>query len=325
MSQDSSKQRIIAIAAVIVFALLAVNAFLLWSKMNADKEISEQRVELDESNRLYTELEKQYYEALNELEEMRGSNTELNALIDQQQQELKDQKDKIARMIRTGRKLDEARTELDNLRGQVAGYVAEIDNLKAQNAQLSTENTNLRQTNTTLETDLTSQRSRNEELSSERAVLVSDKERLEGVNTELSNKVTFASVVKVGQVEVTPFKIKNNGKPADTRRAEKADLLQVCFNTTANPVTEAGRERFYVRILNPRGETLAIESMGSGLMNSVDGEELRFTQVKESDYTNEAEKMCFDWKPGVAFESGDYKVEVYNKGYLAGTGMFSMK
>ena len=325
MSQDSSKQRIIAIAAVIVFALLAVNAFLLWSKMNADKEISAQRVELDESNRLYTELEKQYYEALNELEEMRGSNTELNSLIDQQQQELKEQKDKIARLIRNGKKLDEARAEMESLRGQVAQYVVEIDNLKAENAQLATDNTNLRQTNTTLETDLTSQRSRNEELTTERAVLVSDKERLENVNTELSSKVTFASVVKVGQIAVTPYKIKNNGKPTDTKKAEKTDLLQVCFNTTSNPVTEAGRERFYVRILNPRGEVLAIESMGSGLMNNIDGEELRFTQLEESDYTNEAEKMCFDWKPGVAFEAGDYKVEVYNKGYLAGNGIFTLK
>ena len=325
MSQDSSKQRIIAIAAVIVFALLAVNAFLLWKNMNSNKQVAQQEVELDESNRLYTELEKQYYEALNELEEMRGSNTELNALIDQQQTELKDQKDKIRRMIGTGKQLDRARGEIDGLKAQLQGYVAEIDQLKTEIASLNTENTNLRESNTTLQTDLSSERTRAQELSTERAVLVSEKERLENTNSELSTKVTFASVVKVGQVAVTPYKIKNNGKPTDTKRAEKTDLLQVCFTTTANPVTIPGREQFYVRVLNPRGEILAVESLGSGLMNDINGEELRFTQIKEADYTNDAEKMCFDWQPSMAFEEGDYKVEVYNKGYLAGSGGFSLK
>merc|ERR1712137_961179 len=80
--QDNSRQKLIAIAAVIIVALLGVNAFLIVNSMNKSKANKELTSQLDESEQLKAELEKQYYEALSELEEMRGSNEELNALIE---------------------------------------------------------------------------------------------------------------------------------------------------------------------------------------------------------------------------------------------------
>ena len=90
---DGSKQRIIAIAAVIILALLAVNIALLVGYNKKGAKANELSSMLDESEQLKVELEKQYYDALSELEEMRGSNEELNALIDQQKEELSQQKE----------------------------------------------------------------------------------------------------------------------------------------------------------------------------------------------------------------------------------------
>ena len=81
-----------------------------------------------------------------------------------------------------------------------------------------------------------------------------------------------------------------------------------------------------MRVINPTGETLAIEEMGSGIMSSsVSNEQIRYTKVQEYDYSNDATQLCFKWAPKTSFDPGTYQVEVYNKGYVAGTGAFTLK
>ena len=326
MSTNASKQKMIAIAAVVVVALLAVNAFLLFRVWQGDKELELTKMEKQEVEEVKAELALQYQEALGELESMRGSNDELNALIEEQKGELESQKQKIAGLISNGRNLRAARAELENMKTQMAGYLAEIDNLKAQNEALAGENTGLKTEKAELETNLVAERTAKEEVLQERAVLVSEKELLTDKNSELNKTVNFASVVKVRGIEVTGYKKRDNGKLADKRRAKDVEQLQVCFNTTVNEVADAGRERFYLRIMNPVGETLAIEELGSGVMvNNRDNKEIRYTQMQEVDYANVAENMCTTWAPNAPFQAGEYKVQVYNKGYLSGEGSFTLK
>ena len=89
---DNSKQKLIAVSAVIIFLLLATVIGLAVRLNNVGNTKAALSTQLDESEQLKAELEKQYYEALSELEEMRGSNEELNALIESQKEELKTQK-----------------------------------------------------------------------------------------------------------------------------------------------------------------------------------------------------------------------------------------
>ena len=159
----------------------------------------------------------------------------------------------------------------------------------------------------------------NEQLADAKAQLVNEKE-------QLSKSVEIGSVVQVKGVNVTPQKIRNSGKTADQKAAKKTDQLKVCFTTIANELAKPGTEKFFIRIINPRGETLAIDDLGSGITTNVKtGEEVRFTQVAEYDYMNDETQLCFNWKPDTAFESGEYEVEIYNKGYLSGKGSFSLK
>ena len=326
MEKNTSKQKMVAIAAVVVVALLAINAFLLFRVWQGEKEHEITKMEKAELEEVKAELDVQYQEALTELEGMRGTNEELNALIEEQKSELTAQKDKIAGLISNGRNLRAARQELATMETQLAGYLAEIENLKAQNEALAGENTGLRNDNTRLEVDLTTERTAKEAVMQEKVVLVSEKELLTDKNAELNKTVNFASVVKVRGVDVTGLKARRSGKLVDTRRAKDVEQLQICFNTSVNDVADAGRERFYVRVMNPVGETLAIEELGSGvLVNNADNQELRYTQMTEVDYANVAENACTSWAPSTPFAAGDYKVQVYNKGYLAGEGNFTLK
>lgn len=328
-SKDS-KQRLTAIGAVAIVALLGICAFLMFQNVNNNQTIAQQKVEIDEAEKLKLELEKQYYESLSELEEMRGNNEELNAIIDQQKAELKEQKDKIARYIRQGKstkgELAKAREEMANLRVQMDGYISENNKLRADNEVLVQQNSQLTTEKQNLEGAVAEARVMNEELVTAKAALVSQKENLETENASLSEKVNIASVVKVMSVTGEGFKVKGNGKVRSKSRASAVDRIKVCFDITDNAVVASGVEKFFVRVINPTGETMAIESLGSGIMTgALDNEEVRYTKVKEVDYNNEAGNACMLWEPGTDFQKGEYKIEVYNKGFLAGKGSFKLK
>lgn len=323
---DNSKQRIIAIAAVIILALLAVNIILLISYNNRGAKANELSAKLDEAEQLKAELDKQYYDALSELEELRGSNEELNALIDQQKEELTQQKDRIEKLLKDQRNIDSARKEVQRLTAQVEQYLAEINQLKAENEDLTNKTIFLSERNDSLSNNLSSQRRVNEELSTAQASLVSEKEALIRDREMLAKKVDIASVIKVSDIEVEGIKNRKSGKPVKKNNAKNVDQLQVCFTTTVNEVSDPGIEEFYVRIINPLGETLAIDELGSGVFtNSATGEQMRYTQIKEVEYDQNKGNYCMTWSPGVGFQEGNYDIEVYNKGFLAGSTSIVLK
>lgn len=323
-NSNQSRQRLVAIAAVIVAALLIVNGVLLYSWLSQKKVATQTTAQLEETEQLKEELENQYNEALTELETMRSDNEELNNLIDQKEAELKDSKDKIDRLIKHD--LATAKSEIKNLKVQLDQYVAEINDLKAQNVQLTESNVQLTEEKTMLQTDLEQQRMTNEELAATKAALVSEKEQLDARNQDLTKTVNFASAIKVEDLEVHGLATRDSGKAVKKTAAKNIDQLEICFTTTVNEVATPGREYFYVRIISPTGETLALEELGSGIMvSSKTNEKIRYTQVKEYDYSNDASNICANWSPNAPFQEGTYQVEVYNKGFLVGSDTFKLK
>ncbi len=323
-SKDS-KQKLTAIAAVVIVALLGLNAFLLYNSHQQKEENKEVASKLLEAERMEAEVQKQYYEALAELDAMKGNEENLNALIDEQKEKLIEQKNKLASGIRTKKDLAAAKKQLAELRVQVDQFVMEINTLKDENAQLAQANVQLSEEKTTLQGEVSKERMMNEELVSAKTVLISEKEALQTEKEGLSKTVFLASAIRVDNVKVTGYKQRSN-KAVERKKAKNVDHLRVCFNATRNEVAKGGLEQFFVRIINPIGETLAIEDLGSGTTtNSKTGEEIRYTHIQEVDYSNEEMEACFLWKPNVPFAKGKYEVEIFNKGFLTGTGTFELK
>jgi regulator of replication initiation timing len=316
----SKNQNFLAIAVTLGVILLAIIGFLAYNNISKARELDQTVTELEESQKLRQELETQYNQALADLEGQKTTNQELNAVIDQQKAELEQQKNKIAEMLKNKGKLDKARVEIDNLKSQVTQYLAQIDKLKSENEALTGENKQLSEEKQRLSTDLQSKTSENEELSSAKAQLVSEKDAL-------TSKVNLASIIKTKTVTAVGQKVKGSGKVKDEDAARSVEQIKVCFTTLANEVAKSGAEKFYVRIINPLGETLAIEDMGSGMItNKKTGEDLRFTKMEEIDFNNEEAQACILWAPtNPSFTKGKYSIEVYNKGYLAGTGSLTLK
>ena len=134
---NNSRSNLITIAIAAIIALLGFSGYLLYQNNNLQKLSETQSFEIDESEKLKAELEKQYYESLSELEEMRGSNDELNALIAKQKDDLKEKTRQISGLLGTKNALSQARSEMEAMRVQLSGYIGEINTLKQQNAALT--------------------------------------------------------------------------------------------------------------------------------------------------------------------------------------------
>jgi len=322
--ESANKQRTILIVAIIV--LVGIIGFLLINNSQKSKRMDEQASQLDETEKLKLDLEKQYYEALSELEAQRGTNEELNALIESQKEELKQQKNQISQLLATRTDLNKARAQIAELRGITDGYLAEIQVLKERNQLLEEENIELQEKTVQLTDEVQRERFEKEELASTKAAIASEKEKLEQSNVKLSAKVNKASVVKVSGLTVTGLEVRSSGKERSRKKASNVDRLRICFSANENAITEPGYERFYIRILDPNGVTLAVEADGSGTFTSnEDNKPIKYTLIKELDYDRNKADACVNWDQDAGFTKGLYKIEIYNKGYLSGATTFNLK
>ncbi len=311
---------------VLLIASVLGNTYLLIDRSQKSNKIEEQATAITEADKLNTELEKQYFDAVADLEQMRTDNTELNKVIDQQKEELRIQKEKVAKLIKSDKDLGKARAEMVKMRDQVTQYLAQIDQLTNENKQLAADKEALTVEKDQLSTDIAEARRVNEDLSTTKATLTSERETLVKEKTELTAKVNRASVIKVDDIAVRGLRIKDSGKAVEKAKAKTVDQLEVCFMASENKVTDSGVEQFFIRIINPGGETIKLDNSGSGIMvNQETKEQIPYTHIKGVQYDNEESKVCFEWSPNQAFQPGDYKIEVFNKGFLAGSSTFKLK
>lgn len=319
-SNNQTSRRLLSVAITVAIILLAMNAWLLYNKAQQDKLIEKQNKELLDADRLTVDLEKQYYAALNDLEDLRSENDEISELIDAQREELKVRKERIEQLIREKGDLAAARKEIEELRQQIKGYLNTIYNLQEKADSLGWAVDSLSLRSDSLQTRLDSATVINQALKARNQALLQEKEIL-------ARKATYASVVKVEDVTVTGLKLRNNGKTARKRYARNVNLLKVCFEVQHNDLVNADEEYFLIRIVNPKGETIAVEDLGSGVLKRLDsGEEIRFTFAGSAPHEPNAPKACLTWAPPAgSVVPGNYSVEIYNKGYLAGQGKFSLK
>jgi len=325
---SKSNKNLATWAIIAIIALLGLNGYQWFVNSQISSENARQETELIELEKISAELDQDYQAALGSLEDMRGDNKELNDLIESQKKELTSQKDKINNLIWSKRELNKAREEIQNLSAQAANYIAELTQLREENALLASSNTQLRNQNETLNVQYQEVAQARAALQEESAVLAAEKERLATDNVTLSTKVDMANAIKINFMEVTGFKVKESGKRKKQKRAKNVDLLEVCFKTETNMVVSSGATKFQVRIIDPMGETIAVENAGSGVLtNKLDETKVRYTFEGLIEYNNEDTEGCVGWmvSESRSLSKGVYEVEMYNNGFPVGKGNFKLK
>jgi len=320
------KNNLSAWAIIAIIGLIGLNGYQWFSNSQLKTQTIRQETELLELEKIQAELDQDYEAALESLEDIKGTNRKLNDLVESQKTELKAQKDKINNLIWTKRELGKAKDELANLNNQVAQFVAEITKLKEENALLASDNTDLREQNQTLNQQYLASEQAREDIEEQRTVLAQEREKLASENEVLDSKVDMANAIKINFMKTQGYNENDEGRRKTKRRAKNINLIEVCFTTETNMVTPAGPKEFQIRLIDPMGETVAREDLGSGVLtNKLDNTQVRYTTSGVVDYQNEDTDGCITWKFNDRLPKGLYDVEIYNNGYLVGKGDYKMK
>ncbi len=326
MSNQNSNQNLKAFAVVAILALLGANIYQFVTNKSLKNDNIQKEVEIISLDSAKVELEKQYQQSIADLNALKTDNEELNKSIEVQKEELRLQKDKIAVLLKDSRNLKTVKTEMMALKGKAEEYVAEINRLKSENEKLETSNKDLTTQKEGLTSDLEKKGAENKKLNEANANLSNQKEELTKTKDDLSRRYNRAAAIQVTKIDATGYQNRENKKPSSKSRASDVDFIEVCFKTTENKNSDAGNETFYIRIINPTGETESINAEGSGIItNLATDASLKYSTKISLDYKNDELKTCGKFSNPGTFQKGVYQIEVYNKGYLVGTTTLKLK
>ncbi|MDG1101037.1 MAG: hypothetical protein P8N29_07520 [Saprospiraceae bacterium] len=316
---STKSNNLLSYALIGIILLLGLNGYQLYINSQLKQDTANQKMELIELEKIKTELDQDYKAAIEGLDELRGDNEELNQLIDSQKLSLQGQKEKINNLIWSKRELGKARKEMKALKDQAQQYIKELTKLRDDNQFLTSSNTQLKEEKEALNQLYA-------EIAQAREILIVEKEEIIKEKAILSGKVDIAEAIKINYMEVQGYQVKDDGKTKKKNKAKNINMLRTCFLTETNVVAKGGEQEFYIRIIDPVGETITDSNDGVGVLtNKLDSTQVMYTTSGSIDYQNEDTRGCISLSLSEKLTKGIYDVEIYNNGFMVGKGDFKLK
>ncbi|MDG1674025.1 MAG: hypothetical protein P8H88_01120, partial [Flavobacteriales bacterium] len=210
--------------------------------------------------------------------------------------QIADQKNDIGRLVQQVKNgnwsLARAKQEAETLRGIMKGYVATIDSLNQLNLALLGENLAMKE--------------QMEAVSQENADLVERQENMEEM-------LEAGQTLQVSELNPVGVRVLSSGRQRDTDRADRSDMLRVCFTILENRIAPVGSKTLHLRITDSDGNLLPSED-----------EATDYSASRTLDYARERLDACIfyassDDSMEGAFRSGTYLVEVLEGETVIGT------
>ena len=124
-------------------ALLGSWAYIFYDQSQAKKIQTELQTIIESTDSAKKALQFEYNAAIVRLDELTNMNTSLDSLVKTKNNELENLKGRIQKILKKQNKseadLAEAKKLIDELNGQISGYVAEIEKLKGEKLQLEND------------------------------------------------------------------------------------------------------------------------------------------------------------------------------------------
>jgi regulator of replication initiation timing len=196
------------------------------------------------------------------------------------------------------------------LNGKITDLLAQVEQLKQENQTLTTANTDL----TTQRDTLTAQKTRVEQ-------------NLAETDSERAHIQDVGSTLHASNINITAINIKGSGKEKATSTAKRADVFRISFDLDENRIAASGTKELYVCVTAPDGHPITIPANGSGTFQTREEGEKVFTNKVDIQYEQgKRTPVSFDWKPeNGKYQTGDYKIQIYQNGYKIGEGTKSLK
>jgi predicted nuclease with TOPRIM domain len=303
-SNGTAKSVIIGLLAVI---LLGTWGYLLYDKNKSTEQIQVKTAEANTAMSARDSVQTLYNGALTRLDSLTGSNNNLQGQLSDRQSDITKLKNQINKIVNnknaTASELNHARVLIGELNAKIGNLEAEVARLTGENQQLAANNTSLTQEKAVLQTNL--------------QTTTSEKE-------ELAKTVDVASTFSASNIQITPIHERHNGKEKVTSTAKRVDKLVVSFDVS-NRVARSGPADLYVIVTGPNGQVIADSTMGSGTLTTRNDGDRPFTNKVTIDYQQGAAKNVQIPLRQDHFQTGDYKIEIYQNGFKIAEGTRSLK
>jgi hypothetical protein len=300
-NEKSAVSKRVYFATIVLLILINCGTiYLLYSTSSEKTDVTTQKVALEKD---FKSLSDTLDVKKAEIDQYIGRNADLDKTIAENQSLIDQEKKQITGLLH---KNNLTAAELSKAKGMIAMYEASIADMTKRISDLTAENQALNNQNTELAQTLDVERVNSAHLSD--------------INKNLSQKVEAGSLLQLAKVDVEAIKKRHNGKEVPVRRVKAAEELKISFETGGNKVLDPGTLSLYVRIINPKGETIALADQGSGTIPTADSPQpVQYTKKADIDWDQKSKKVVVYWGQNIS-DPGTYKVQVYQKGYVVGEG-----
>jgi predicted RNase H-like nuclease (RuvC/YqgF family) len=304
---NGSKRIYLAIIAL----LLLINGVAIYMLVNENKQkeqiVHDTGAKISQDSIQIKDMTAQLDNAHTEMESQKGKNAELDSIISARQHEIESIKNQLMAAQKRG---NVTSGELQKYKDMVAKIQLENAELQKKIQDLTAKNEDLTAKNLQVNQDLQKEKTTTASLTEDKA--------------NLSKKVELGSLLQLQNLKVEGVHKRHNGKEVGKKSAKHIDYLKITFATGDNKVLEKGALALYVRIINPKGETIAIADQGSGKVKLNTGDEVQYSKKVDLDWDQNSKNVAVEWSQNIK-DPGTYKVEVYQSGYEVGKGSIELK
>jgi hypothetical protein len=300
---NTTKNIIIGVLAV---ALLGTWAYFLYSNNSKDKTIQEKSVAVTQAMTARDSAKALYDLTLQRLDALTGENNTLKNQASDDNSQISKLKKEITGLLS---KRNASEAEVRRAKALIAQLNQTIANLEAENARLTGENQVLAANNT--------------QLTTEKQVLQTNLQTTTTEKDELAQTVDVASTFTASNIKITPVNEKRNGKEKTTTTAKRVDKLVVSFDVE-NRVARSGPADIYVIVTGPDGKVITDPAGASTLSTRNDGDR-PYTYKTTIQYEQGTRKTVEVPMHQDHFQTGDYKIEIYQNGFKIAEGVRTLK
>jgi hypothetical protein len=306
-TNPSSKKSKIAIAAL-ALAFAGTATFLTVHKVQSTKTIESQQTQLSTITAEKSELQNRFDLSLARVDSVQSVASNLQVELKEKNDAIVASKIEIRNILN---KKHVTEKELKKAHQLIAGLNTQIGDLQTSITKLTEDNKVLNENNAAL--------------TLQKENLTSELTATNAVKKSLEETVDVASTLNASNISITPFNIKKNGKAVVSSSAKKVDKMVVKFDL-ANRIIKSGTTDLYVLVIGPDGKPVNATDNFSGTFKTRDEGDKFFTAkfpvVLE---TAKTKNVAFSFAPDGNFAQGDYKIEIYQNGFLIGTSVSTLK
>jgi uncharacterized small protein (DUF1192 family) len=292
---------------VLAAALLGTWGYFLYDKNQSDEKIQVSQTQANTAMSARDSVTLLYNEALTRLDSITGNNNSLQGQLSDNQSEISRLKAEINRIVSnknaTAAELRRAKSLISQLNEKIGNLEAEVARLTGENQQLATTNTVLTSEKQALETNL--------------QTTTVEKE-------ELAQTVDVGSTFSASNIQIKPLQEKRSGKEKETSTARRVDKLIISFDVE-NRIAKSGPADIYVIVTAPDGQVISDASMGSGTLTTRQDGDKPFTFKTALEYEQGTRKNVQVPLRQNNFQTGDYRIEIYQNGFKIAEGVRSLK